>query len=107
MRASEPNLVDEELRAGMAFDVFEEKGGAAGGLTSHCARLDSRGGCPHAACGGVCALAHAIGDLGDFEDGVGFGLDALEFAGAVECGDPLAEVVEGQKDLLGLGRLII
>jgi hypothetical protein len=32
-------------------------------------------------------------------------LDALEFAGAVQGGDPLAEVVEGQGSPLGDGRL--
>jgi hypothetical protein len=42
-------------------------------------------------------FADAVGDFGDFEDGVDFGLDAFEFAGAVEGGDPLAEVVEGQR----------
>jgi len=47
-------------------------------------------------------FADAVGDFGGFQDGVDFSLDAFEFAGAVEGGDPLAEVVEGQKiTLLG------
>jgi hypothetical protein len=61
----------------MVFDVLEEEGGAAG-----ISRF---------------RFAYAISDLGDFQDGVCFSLDALEFAGAVESGDPLAEVVEGQR----------
>ena len=36
------------------------------------------------------ALADAVRDFGDFEDGIGFGLDSLQFAGAVESGDPVA-----------------
>ena len=81
MRRFGAELVDEELGAGMAFDVLEEQSGAAG-LSGF-------------------RFADAVGDLGDFEDGIGFGLDAFEFAGAVEGGDPLAEVVEGQRILLG------
>jgi hypothetical protein len=39
----------------------------------------------------------AIGDFGDLKNRVGFGLNALQLAGAIERGDPLAEVVEGQR----------
>jgi hypothetical protein len=39
----------------------------------------------------------AVGDFGDLKDGVDLGLDALQLAGAFERGDPLAEVVEGQR----------
>jgi hypothetical protein len=42
-------------------------------------------------------FADAVGDFGDFQDGIDFGSDAFEFTGAVEGGDPLSEVVEGQK----------
>ncbi len=45
-------LVDEHLRAGMAFEVLEEQSGAAG-------------------------FADAVGDFGDFEDGIYFGADLL------------------------------
>jgi hypothetical protein len=41
-------------------------------------------------------LRDAICDFGDFENGINFGLNALQLAGAVEGGDPLTEVVEGQ-----------
>jgi len=41
----------------VAFDVLEEEGGAAG-LASF-------------------RFAYAVGDLGDFQDGIGFGFDAL------------------------------
>jgi hypothetical protein len=47
------------------------------------------------------SFAYTICDFRDFQNRVDFGLDALEFAGAVEGGDPLAEVVEGQRGLLG------
>jgi hypothetical protein len=39
----------------------------------------------------------AVGDFGDLKNGIGFGLDALQLAGAIERCDPLAEVVEGQR----------
>ena len=35
------------------------------------------------------ALGDAVGDLGDLQDGIDFGLDFLQFAGAVERGDPV------------------
>src|SRR3954453_15812409 len=41
-------------------------------------------------------LGYAICDFGHFENGINFGLNALQLAGAVEGGDPLPEVVEGQ-----------
>jgi hypothetical protein len=42
-------------------------------------------------------FADSVGNFGDLKDRIDFGLNTLEFAGAVECGDPLAEVVEGQR----------
>ena len=78
----------------MSLDAFEEECRAAGlpGL----ARTDSRGRLsPHV------HLTDPVGDFGDFQDGVDFGSDALEFTSAVERGDPLAEVVEGQSVLSG------
>ncbi len=46
---------------------------------------------------GIAALRHAVGDFGNLENGVSFGLNALEFAGAVQRRDPLAKIVEGQR----------
>jgi hypothetical protein len=91
-------LVDEELMAGMAFDVLEEQGGAAGLYRFVVPRSRKRG----ETWGTLffvlhVHLAHTVCDFGDFEDGVDFGLDAFEFAGEVKGGDPLAEVVEGQR----------
>jgi hypothetical protein len=69
--------------------VLEEEGGAAG--LSSFARPASRGRLsPHV------HFADAVGYFCNFQDGVDFGLDALEFAGAVERGDPLTKVIEGQ-----------
>jgi hypothetical protein len=48
-------LVDEDLVAGVALDVFEEERGAAG-------------------------FGDAVGDLGDFQLGGDFFADALQFA---------------------------
>jgi hypothetical protein len=70
-------LVDENLRAGMVFNVLEEKGGATEFSSSR--------------------LAYAVGYFRDFQNGIDFGLDAFELAGAVKSGNPLAEVIEGQR----------
>src|ERR1022692_2512126 len=85
----------------MIFYVLEKERGAAGfwcRVPPRFAWRDSRGGCPHMVCGGAYAFADAVGDFCDFQDGVDFGLDAFEFAGAVEGGDPLAEVVQEYRD---------
>ena len=58
-------LVDEDLVAGMAFDVFKEQRRAA-------------------------ALGYAVGDLGDFQLRRNFFADALQFAGFFESFDPVA-----------------
>src|SRR5579883_2087111 len=65
-------LIDEKLRAGVAFDVLEQERGAAKTVFR------------------AARFADAISDLGDFENGVGFSLDFAQFAGAVERGDPFA-----------------
>jgi hypothetical protein len=65
-------LVHQDACAGVAFDVFEEEGGASGI------------GCASSEFGG------AVGDLGHLEDGVYFGGDALEFAGFLKLFDPVA-----------------
>jgi hypothetical protein len=91
------------LRAGVAFEVLEEECGAAGSVVPTSRKIGEKWG---TLCGGAAyAFADAVGDFGDFQDGVDFGLDAFEFAGAVEGGDPLTEVVEGQRGLLE--RMII
>ncbi len=69
-------LVDEDLVAGMALDVFEEKRGAAG-------------------------FGDAVGDLGDFQLGRDFFADALQFAVIFEGFDPVAQIVVGHGVLLG------
>ena len=53
-------LVDQDLRARMAFDVFEKQRRAAWPVRA--ARSP---------------LGDAVGDFGDLQDGIGFGLDAL------------------------------
>ena len=72
-------LIDQNLRTGMALEVLEEQSRAALGAF------------------GIATLGDAVGDFGNLKNGIGFGLDALQLAGAIERGDPLAEVVEGQR----------
>src|ERR1700727_413206 len=74
------DLVDQKLRAGMALSILEEKRG------------------PSASTLVVAALGNPIRYFGDLKNLISLGLYALEFARAVERGDPLAKVVEGQKD---------
>ena len=59
--AGRAELIDEDLGAGMAFDVLEEQRGAAG-----------RGRLASIVLG---HLADAVGDFGDLQDGVDFGTD--------------------------------
>ena len=75
-------LVDQQLRAGIAFDVFEQQRRAA--RTVLAARSP---------------LGDAVGDLGDLQDRIGFRLDALQFSRLVERGDPFPQVVIGQANL--------
>jgi hypothetical protein len=63
----------------MAFDILEKQGRATAG-----SRV-------------IAALGDAIGDFGNFQNRVDFGLNMLQLAGAVQRRDPLAEVVEGQR----------
>src|SRR6202795_844950 len=79
--ASGAELVDKELRAGMPLHVLKEQGGAARSVF------------------GGAALANAVSDLGAFQDRVRFAADLAQFAGAVERGNPVAEVVVGQEGL--------
>jgi hypothetical protein len=72
-------LVDEELRAGVAFDVLEKEGGATRllcGVPPGLAWRDSRGR-SHTACGSAGSFADAVGYFCDFQDGVNFRLDAF------------------------------
>ena len=81
-------LVHEGSGAGVACDVFEQEGGAAGAALRVTLELG----------GAVCDLGH----LEVWADGV---LDDGEFAGAVEAGDPFAEVFVGQFPALLACRL--
>ena len=66
----------------MAFDVLEKQSWAAGqGPASIVSAWH---------------LADAVGDFGDLQDGVDFGTDLFQFAGAVERGDPITQVIVGQ-----------
>ena len=76
-------LVDEQLRAGIALDVLEEQRRAARAVNA--ARSP---------------LGDAVGDLGDLQDGIGFRLDAHQFSGLVERGDPFPQVLIGQVSLV-------
>jgi hypothetical protein len=78
-------LVDENLGAGMVFYVLKKKSGSSGFSGFR--------------------FADAVGYFGDFQNGVDLGLDAFEFAGAVEGGDPLAKVIERQGGSPGNERL--
>ena len=71
-------LVDEELLAGIALEVFEEER-----LAADTSLL-------------ISTLRNPVGDFGDFENRVGFGADAFQFAGAFERLDPVAQIVVGQ-----------
>ena len=54
-------LVDQDLRAGVAFDVLEQESGAAG-------LVPIRG--PPGRDAVSCILADPVGDFGDLEDGI-------------------------------------
>ncbi len=64
-------LIDEHLRIGMAFDVLKKKGWTSGGVGSRV------------------ILTYPVSDLGDLQDRIHFRTDFLQFAGAVERGDPI------------------
>ena len=74
--AGRTELVDQDLCAGMAFDVLEEQSWASG--RGRPASIIFAG-----------HLADAVGDLGDLENGIDLSTNFLEFAGAVERGDPI------------------
>ena len=74
-------LVDEQLGGGIAFEVFKEQ------------RRTAR-----AAAAARTPLGDAVGDFGNFQNGIALGLDALEFAGAIQGGDPFSKVVVGQAE---------
>ena len=74
-------LVDQDLRSGMALDVFKKQSGAA--------RLHGRDARAH-------IFTHAVGNFSDFEDGINFSADRLEFAGALQRRDPIPQIFVGQ-----------
>ncbi len=71
-------LIDEDLRAGMALQVLEQESGTA--LRAF----------------GIAALGHAVSDFSNLKNRIGFGVDALQLTRAIERRDPLTKVVEGQ-----------
>jgi hypothetical protein len=74
-------LVDQDARTGMAFHVLKEERRSAG-----LQRLEPMAGA---------SFRNAVGNLGDLQDGIHFGFDPLEFAGALQGGEPVSEVVVG------------
>lgn len=80
-------LVDEDGEVG-AFDVLEEEGVAAETVVSGVGAARGRRG--EEGSGG---FAHAVGDLGDFEDRRDASGDTAEFAGAVERRDEVGGAV--------------
>jgi hypothetical protein len=97
-------LVDEELVAGVTFYVLEEQGGAAW-LYRFVVPTQAKRRLGWGTLFRGDSFADSVCDLRDFKDGIDFGLNAFEFAGAIEGGDPLAEVDEGQRASPGNFRL--
>jgi len=81
MLISHPELVHQDLRSGMALDVFKKQSGAA--------RLHGRDARAH-------IFTHAVDNFSDFEDGINFSADRLEFAGALQRRDPIPQIFVGQ-----------
>ena len=79
-------LVDQHSGAGIALYIFEQQRRTAG-------RSVPAGG----------ALRHSIGYLGDFQDRVYFGRNALQFAGTLQRSHPVTQVIVGQESLLSFG----
>ena len=80
-------LVDEYFLAGVAFYVFKEQRRAAARVSLRCffAPVPSR------------HFDDAVSDLGDLELRRDFFADAAELAGFLECFDPVAQIVKGQR----------
>src|SRR5208282_4049507 len=75
-------LVDEELRTGIALEVLEQQS-----FPSDRSLLVF-------ACNST--FRNPIGNFRNFQNWVRFGADALEFSGAVERLDPVPQIVVGQ-----------
>ena len=75
-------LVHEDARSGIAFDVLEEQRRTSG------------------FCGASAELGGAVGDFCHLKDGIDFGGDALQFSSFVELLNPVAKIVVGQFRLL-------
>jgi hypothetical protein len=82
-------LVDEKLMAGMALEVLEEK--------SNTPTLPKTGQGWGTRARPYMAFAHTISYFGNFKDGINFGADTLQFAGAVERSNPLTQVFVGHE----------
>ena len=79
--ASGAELIDQDLRSGMALDVFKKQSRPAG-LHRGNARAS--------------IFAHAVGDFSNLENGIHFGVDGLQFAGALQRRDPIPQIFVGQ-----------
>ena len=73
-----PKLVDEQLRTGVALDIFEQQS-----LPADSTLL-------------IAALGDAVRDLGNLQYRVYFRADAFQFPSAVERLDPISQIVVGQ-----------
>jgi hypothetical protein len=69
-------LIDEDLGAGVTFDVLKEQGGAAGRRSLASITFASH-------------LGDPVGDFSDFEDGINLGAYFFQFASAVQRGNPI------------------
>jgi hypothetical protein len=72
-------LINEELGVGVTFDVLEKQGWAAASLTQAKRWL----GWGTLFWDGGLAFAYAVGDFGNFENGIDFGLYAFQFPASV------------------------
>ena len=79
-------LIHENFGAGIAFDIFKQQGGTAGGVS------------------GRAEFGDAIGDLRYLQNGVHFHLDTLEFPMFFECLDPFAQIAVCQVSRLPVAR---
>ena len=73
------SVILRPFETGRRLQILEQKGGPSPRTLS------------------VAALGNAVCNLGDFKNRIGFRLDALQVAGAVERRNPLAKVVKGQR----------
>src|SRR5208282_3659300 len=75
---SRTELVDKKLRAGVALQVLEEQSFPANVSLP------------------IPTFRNPVGNFRDLQNRVRFRADALQFAGSVECFDPIPQIVVGQ-----------